>query len=774
MPINPLMASLARNLTRGRSAAVLSAWAIVVAGLLVYAAHVGLGVGVDLGPSSLLDDWLFEFLVLAPGIGILARVVLVRTERLAWSMIGAGAVAWAAGDIYWLVVFSGSAEVPYPSIADGLYLSFYPLVYVGVLLLVRARVRRFHASQWLDGFAAALVVAAIGVAVLMPPILAGSEGSTAAAVATNLAYPLGDLVILGLVTALAGLMGWRPGRAVGLLAAGCLTFALADSVYLFQIAAGSYVEGGLLDLFWPLGMVFMGLAAWQPSPGVRAGRLEGWSVMVLPAAVAFGAIALLVYDHYARTAVWAVWLASAALVVCMARAGLTFRENIAQAVTDTLTGLPNRRLFQDRAEQAINRARRQGERAAVMIIDLDRFKEVNDTLGHRCGDLLLEEIAHRLRATLRESDTVARLGGDEFAVLLPSIPDAVSAERVAAALGDVIRKSIVVEGLSLDTEASIGITLFPDHGADVSELLQRADVAMYTAKSESLPFSVYGSEQDDYSPERLALVGELRRAIEQGELVVHYQPKVHLTSGELVGAEALVRWQHPERGLLPPGEFIPLAEHTTLIKPLTLYVLERALEECGRWEGNGHMLSVAVNISARNLLDAEFSDAVAASLERWGISPHRLELEVTETALMGNPVRALEVLRHLGGTGVVLSIDDFGVGYTSLNQLKSLPIRVLKIDRSFVLNMSTNAADAMIVRSTIDLGHNLGLQVVAEGIESQEVHDVLRELGCDVGQGYHMGRPMPPAEFERWLDAGDAERDELSGRMLREGGRVGV
>ena len=359
--------------------------------------------------------------------------------------------------------------------------------------------------------------------------------------------------------------------------------------------------------------------------------------------------------------------------------------------------------------------------------------------------------AQRLRGALRESDTVARLGGDEFAVLLPSVPDVTSAERVAIELGRAISASIVVEGVSLDTEASIGITLFPDHGTDVSELLQRADVAMYTAKSDSLSFSVYGAAQDSYSPERLALVGELRRAIEQGELVLHYQPKVRLSSGELLGAEALVRWQHPERGLLPPSEFIPLAEHTTLIKPLTLYVLERALEECRRWEGHGHRLSVAVNISARNLLDAEFADAVAASLERWGLSPDRLELELTETALMGNPVRALGVLRHLGGTGVVLSIDDFGVGYTSLNQLKSLPIRVLKIDRSFVLNMSTNAADAMIVRSTIDLGHNLGLQVVAEGVESRGIQEALRELGCDIGQGFHIGRPMARAQFERWM-----------------------
>jgi diguanylate cyclase len=755
--------SLAGNLTRRSSAVVLSCWVIVLAGLLVFSARVGLMASVGLEPSSLLDDWLFEFLVVASAIGILARVVLVRTERLAWSMIGLGALAWGAGDVYWLVAFTDKTEVPYPSIADGLYLAFYPFVYVGVVMLVRARVRRFHASQWLDGLAAALVVGAVGGAVLLPPILAVSEDGSVAEVGANLAYPLGDLVVLGLVTALAGLMGWRPGRAVGLLAAGCLTFALADSVYLFQVAGDSYTEGSVVDLFWPIGVIFMGLAAWQPATPAPTGRLEGWSVMLLPGTVALGAISLLVYDHFAPTTVWSVCPAAAALVVCMARAGLTFRENIAQAVTDTLTGLPNRRLFHDRVEQAINRARRQGERAAVMIIDLDRFKEVNDTLGHHCGDLLLERIAHRLRATLRDSDTVARLGGDEFAVLLPTVPDAISAERVAMGLVDAISESIVVEGLSLDTEASIGIALFPDHGADVTELLQRADVAMYTAKSESLPFSLYGSEQDDYSPERLALVGELRRAIEQGELVLHYQPKVHLASGDLLGAEALVRWQHPERGLLSPGDFIPLAEHTTLMKSLTLHVLERALEECSRWERGGHVLSVAVNISARDLLDTQFADAVAAGLERWGLSADRLELELTETSLMGNAARALEVLRPLAGIGVVLSIDDFGVGYTSLNQLKSLPIGVLKIDRSFVINMSTDGADAMIVRSTIDLGHNLGLQVVAEGVETQEVQDALRDLGCDVGQGFHLGRPMPPSELDRWMDARAAGVSVLAG-----------
>ncbi len=736
---------------------MLTGWGAVLAALLVYAVHVAAGLGTSPAMMTVFDGWLYSFLVVAGGVGVLARVALVREERLAWSLIGVGALAWAVGDVYWSLVLSGRAEVPVPSIADGFYLAFYPLMYAGLVLLLRARLRRFHASQWLDGLAAALIVAALGVAVLMPPILDSNAGSDAEGVATNLAYPLGDLLVLGLVVALAGLMGWRPGRAVGLLAFGCLTFTLADSVYLFQSAAGTYAEGGLFDLFWPLGMVCMGLAAWQPSRRVRAARLEGWSVMILPGAVALGATALLVYDHYRPAAVGAIWLAAAALVVCVARAGLTFRENISQAVTDALTGLPNRRLFHDRVEQAVLRASRQGERVAVMIVNIDRFKEVNDTLGHHSGDIMLQEIARRLRAAVRTSDTVARLGGDEFAVLLPNIADAAAAEAVATNLGRVIAAPILVEGLSLENEASIGITLFPDHGDDLNGLLQRADVAMYTAKSDSLSHSLYGSERDEYSPERLALVGELRRAIEQDELIVHFQPKIDLMTGVVAGVEALVRWEHPERGLLPPGEFIPVAEHTSLIRPITLHVIERALAQCRVWENEGHTLSVAVNISSRNLMDAEFARSIDAALARWSMYPGRLELEITETALMENHVRSIEMLHELGALGVTLAIDDFGVGYSSLSHLKGLPISVLKIDRSFVTAMCSDSADAMIVRSTVELGRSLGLQVVAEGIEDQEALEALRALGCGLGQGFHISPPLAGPELIAWLAETDAD-----------------
>ncbi|WP_217923052.1 GGDEF domain-containing protein [Miltoncostaea oceani] len=471
------MTSLAGELSRGRRALVLAAWALIVAATALYAVHTASGGAVWHG------DALYSFAVTAAAVGIAARVALVREDRVAWSLIAAGALAWSAGDLWWIAAYTGVEDVPYPSVADGLYLAFYPLVYAGLVVLVRGRVRRFHASQWLDGLAAALVVAAIGAAVLLPPIVDANAGSSAAVVATNLGYPLGDLLVLGLVVALTGLMGWRPGRAVGLLVAGCLVFTLADSVYLFEVAAGTYAEGGLLDALWSVAMVAIGLAAWQPAKRTAAGRLEGWYVMVLPGVVAVGAITLLVFDHYARASSVAVWLSASALVVCVVRAGITFRENIAQAVTDALTGLPNRRLFHDRLDAAVARSRRQRTPMAVLVIDLDRFKDVNDSLGHASGDHLLQEVAVRLRDLVREGDTVARLGGDEFAVLLPGVAGVAAAEGAAASIAAALARPLVLDGVTIAPQASVGVAVHPDHGATPADLLRRADLAMYTAKA---------------------------------------------------------------------------------------------------------------------------------------------------------------------------------------------------------------------------------------------------------------------------------------------------
>ncbi|HTX12570.1 MAG TPA: EAL domain-containing protein [Solirubrobacteraceae bacterium] len=423
-----------------------------------------------------------------------------------------------------------------------------------------------------------------------------------------------------------------------------------------------------------------------------------------------------------------------------------------QALHDGLTGLPNRTLFRDRIEQAIAAARRENGQLAVAMMDLDRFKDVNDSLGHHAGDALLVELSQRLRGVLRRSDTVARLGGDEFGVLIPKPRTdrdvAVVIEKVRTAL----EQPVIVDGLALPAEASIGIAMFPEHGDDVDTLLRHADAAMYSAKDEKSGYVFYDGSRDETDPAQLTLVSELRRAIEERELVLYYQPKAALTDGAVESVEALLRWNHPTRGLVGPDEFIPLAQQTGLIKPLTLFVLDEALGQCRAWQRAGINLGVAINISIRNLLDAHFPELVRTLLDKWSVDPQLLELEITESTVLSDPVRTRRVLEKLSAMGVVLSIDDFGTGYSSLSYLSQLPVNEIKIDQSFVMNMTDCTGDAVIVRSTIDLARNLGLQVVAEGVETEEAWHELNELGCTLAQGYYLSRPVPAAELTDWLE----------------------
>jgi diguanylate cyclase (GGDEF)-like protein len=434
-----------------------------------------------------------------------------------------------------------------------------------------------------------------------------------------------------------------------------------------------------------------------------------------------------------------------------------------QAFHDALTELPNRMLFRDRIEHALQNAQRTGTRVAVLMMDLDRFKEVNDALGHVNGDHLLKQIGPRLREALRASDTVARLGGDEFGVLIPDLTQPWLVGDVADRITASLERPFDVEGLAIDVEPSMGIALFPDHGTDADSLLQRADVAMYVAKGAHLPWELYDEERDENDADRLALMADLHRAIAEDELVLHYQPKADLLSGRVRSVEALVRWQHPERGLIPPDEFIPLAQHTGIIRPLTLYVIDTALSQCREWENEGISVAVAVNLAMRNLLDSQLPETILRMLERWELPPDRLVLEITESTIMADPTRALAVLQRLSELGIRLAIDDFGTGYSSLGYLKRLPLDELKIDKSFVISMSSDENDAAIVRSTIDLGRNLGLEVVAEGVETDEIWQRLRGLGCDVAQGYFLSRPQPAAEVTVWMRsfaAGTADSGE--------------
>jgi len=417
---------------------------------------------------------------------------------------------------------------------------------------------------------------------------------------------------------------------------------------------------------------------------------------------------------------------------------------------DALTGLPNRTLMADRFDQALRAGRRGSSTTGLLLIDLDRFKEINDTLGHHYGDQLLTQIGPRLAGCLREVDTIARLGGDEFAVLLPGIEGTDAAVLVAERLRHALSATFTVDGIDLDIEASIGIVASDRHGQEAATLLQRADVAMYVAKEQGLGMFVYTPDADGHSPERLALLGDLRRGLDRGELVLHYQPKVSLSTGDVCGVEALVRWQHPDRGLIPPDAFIPLAEHTGLIGPLTAYVLDAALAQVRTWTDLGHRIPVAVNLSARNLLDDRLVDTVTALLEQHQVPADMLSFEITESAIMIEPARAHQLLTRLHEAGIRIAIDDFGAGYTSLAQLKTLPVTELKVDRSFVLTMDTDPANALIVRSVVELGHNLGLTAVAEGVETATAMTTLTGYGCDIAQGFHLSRPLTPEGFLTW------------------------
>jgi diguanylate cyclase (GGDEF)-like protein len=435
------------------------------------------------------------------------------------------------------------------------------------------------------------------------------------------------------------------------------------------------------------------------------------------------------------------------------RRRLRIREH--EAGHDPLTGLLNRAALRDRIRRLASVPQPvDGWWAAMVVLDLDGFKAVNDTLGHPAGDLLLTQVAHTLQASVRPIDEVARLGGDEFGILLTRLPDAAKAEAIAGQLLDHLRAgSYTVHGIELSVDASIGIALIPQHGRDVDLLLQRADVAMYQAKRARAGIAVYDEATDPHDIIELGLLAELRRAIESDELVLHYQPKARLETGDIVGVEALVRWQHPLRGLLSPDAFIPLAENTGLMAPLTEWVLRDAIGQAARWREAGLMLPVAVNLSPRSLLDANLPTTLLRLLGDAGVPADLLELEITETAIMTDPEGAVRMLQHLQVMGIRVSIDDFGTGYTSLSYLKQLPVHTLKIDRVFVSDILENTKDRAITESIIALAHKLGLSVLAEGIESEDVWQRLRSLHCDEGQGYHLGRPMPSADLSRWIVA---------------------
>lgn len=512
-----------------------------------------------------------------------------------------------------------------------------------------------------------------------------------------------------------------------------------------MITAAVYFTGGVRSHLWVLYVV----------PVIFTGALlsSRLTAIVVGSALLAGATPLLMTWNgpYFRSLLIlaAVMALSAHVETRLLRVAIEEGERSEyRALHDDLTGLPNRTLFYRRVRAAITAAEAARSEAAVLIIDLDHFKEVNDTLGHHSGDLLLQDLAKRLRRVLRTNDIVSRLGGDEFAVLLTDLATSAAAESVAQQLLTTLQEPLQLRGLGINLKASIGLALYPLDGRDVDSLIQRADIAMYRAKAEQRGYSHYVRNEDPYSADRLAMIEDLRRAIERDELVLRYQPKINLGTGRLLGVEALVNWPHPSRGLIPPAEFVSLAEHTGLIRGLTRVVLRRALREIG--QAPLRYASVAVNISVHDLLDPQFPAEIAQQLRAAEIPTDRLVLEVTEGAIMADPGHARLVLSELQRMGVQVALDDFGTGYSSLAHLRELPVNEIKIDRSFVGQMLNRESDAIIVEAIIGLGHKLGLRVIAEGVEDQAAWERLADFGCDSAQGFLISPGLPIDDLLSW------------------------
>ena len=704
-----------------------------------------------------LDGWVVDAIELAASGLCLAKGVAQRQGRGVALTLGASLIAWSLGDVVITVQSLGGATPSDLSIANAFYLLFYPLAYVALVLFMRGEIRRLTTPSWMDGLIAGLGAAAVCAAFAFHRIVHLADLSPAAT-AINLAYPVGDLLLLGLLVGGTALLAGGQKASWALLAAGILVNVIGDSFTLIPQTAS---PGAIINsMAWPVSILLMSMSVWarRGLSNPMAPRRE--TGFVLPQVAAVGALAILFLGSLHHINHVAIGLATLTLLTVGFRLSRSVRgirtlsqERHFLSLTDELTGLGNRRyLFHvlDTFFAGVAESGMAGRSLAFLFLDLDDFKVVNDSFGHSSGDELLRQLGPRLTASLRSSDLLVRIGGDEFAVVLIDA-DVDYATTVAQRLTTSLREPFTLGAVSARVNGSIGIAIAPSHGTDSTSLMLSADIAMYRAKAGACRYVIYERERDG-ADSRLRSVEELRAAIDMGHLTLHYQPQLDLRTGEIGGVEALVRWAHPELGMILPEKFIPLAEEGGLIGSVTAFVLEEALAQCAAWRIAGRRLVVSVNVSATNLLDAGFTEQIRSLLGRYNLPADVLVVEITETCIISEFERSRMVIDDLRDLGVVVSIDDFGAGFTSLAHLGSLAVGELKLDRIFVAGLAEQGKrDSDLVQATINLAHAMGLRVVAEGIEDLPTLGLLTAFGCDIAQGYFISRPQSADAVVAWL-----------------------
>lgn len=699
-----------------------------------------------------LDGWLQAGSYLALAIFVVLRPICVRIERRFWIWISLGLTARSIAFIVYLAFVRNLHPTPYPSISDVGWLTMYIFIIFGIVSVAKERFTGVSPSLVLDALTALLALLSIVISFVYP-ILSQltAKGVPVRAIIVNLAYPTLDITLL--VVAIGTLLAfeWRPPRYIWMFTVGIVMFAIVDDIYLFEIIKGTFHPGSWLASLSLIATSLMAFSAWQPTLETPSTRKSIFPGLALPGAFSLVSLSVLIYATEYKIPAMSVILASGGILAAIIRTTITFQtakssaEHRKEARTDDLTGIANRRAFNEALSKLLSKPHKDLQ-LAVLVIDIDNFKSVNDTFGHHHGDELLIKVASRLNHVMRSGDLLARLGGDEFGAIIRNT-DTKTALTIADRLQATMRRPFKIAFNELDISGSIGVAISPDKTIEATELLQHADFAMYEAKSKRIGICLYQPEMYNTQKKRFESDKRLRQAIENNELLVYFQPLVNLANCNIIGVEALVRWQHPELGVLLPGDFIPQLENAGLMGHLTSSVLDSAIRQAHKWQQLGVDLQLAVNMSVINLLDPLFPESVNRILNANDFDPSRLQLELTEDFFMADPQRARQVISELVKIGAGVMIDDYGTGFSTLGYLKDLEdIRGLKIDKSFVSKLDADSRSRAIVNSTIHLSKALNLEVIAEGVETRSVHEQLIDMGCDMAQGYYYGIATPASQ----------------------------